>query len=141
MITADGAVVTLISRDCCPCLDDPEPNYVNPAVAAPQEVGRSGTWDPDFVPPEISVPAGSYFQMCKVVNSAQAGSSPYEGYGVTSATAGCPDLDEDYEDMPELHYSESEDVVADDDDEDEEGTEFWSSLKPALAARVVNPIS
>ncbi len=51
MITADGKVVTLISRDCCPCLDDHEPNNVNPAVAAPQEVEHSVTWDPDFVPP------------------------------------------------------------------------------------------
>jgi hypothetical protein len=97
--------VKLISRDCCPCLDDDEPNYVNPAVAAPQEVGHSVTWDPDLVPPESSAPAGSYFQKRKVVNSATAGSNPYEGYGVpsasaggpfgdTSATAGCSDLEE-----------------------------------------------
>ena len=151
MITADGTVVTLVSSDCCPYLDDHEPNYVNPAVAAPQEVGHSVTWDPDIVPPEISATAGSYFSKSKVVTSATVGSNPDEGYGDssatagspygdTSATAGCTDLEDDYEDMPELHYSESEDVVPEDDSEDEEGTGFWGSLKPALAARVVNPI-
>ncbi len=30
---------------------------------------------------------------------------------------------------------------SEDDSEDEEGTGFWGSLKPALSARVVNPIS
>ncbi len=60
-------------------------------------------------------------------------------YGDTSATAGCSDLEDYYEDMPELHYSESEDVVPGDDGEDEEGTGFCGSLKPALSARVVNP--
>mgnify|MGYP000400043488 CR=1 FL=1 len=110
--------------------DDAVPDYVNPAAAAvPQEVGNSVTWDPDIVPPEISATAGSHFPNCKVVTSATAGSNPYEGYGVTSATAGCPDLDEDYDDMPELHHSDSEDVVPD-DDEDEEGAGFWGSLKP-----------
>ena len=45
--TAQGTVVKLISRDCCPCLDDFEPDYT-PAVAAvtPAE-RRSVSWDPD----------------------------------------------------------------------------------------------
>ena len=34
IITAEGKVVTIISRDCCPYLDDVEPDYLNPAVAA-----------------------------------------------------------------------------------------------------------
>ena len=34
MTTASGKVVHLVSRDCCPHLDDYEPNYSNPAVAA-----------------------------------------------------------------------------------------------------------
>ena len=79
MITADGTVVTLISRDCCPYLDDHEPNYVNPAVAAPQEVGHSVTWDPDFVSDEISASAGSRSSKRKLANSASAGSESYIG--------------------------------------------------------------
>ncbi len=79
MITADGKVVTLISRDCCPYLDDHEPNYANPAVAAPQEVGHSVTWDPDFVSPEISASAGSRSPKRNIANSASAGSKSYEG--------------------------------------------------------------
>ncbi len=72
--------------------------------------------------------AGSYFPKCRVVNSAQAGSSPYEGYGDpsaqaggpfgdASAQAGCSDLEEDYEDMPVLHHSETEDVSSKDEGE------------------------
>ena len=56
---------------------------------------------------------------------------------------GCPDLDEHYEDMPELHQSDSEERSATagaDTDEDEEGNGILGSLKPALSARVVNPI-
>ena len=88
MITADGKVVTLIPRDCCPYLDDHEPNYVNPAVAAPQEVGHSVTWDPDFVSDEISASAGSRSSKRKLVNSASAGSEFYVGLGDPSASAG-----------------------------------------------------
>ena len=38
IITAEGRVLTLISRDCCPCLDDVEPDYMNTAVAAVTQV-------------------------------------------------------------------------------------------------------
>ena len=66
IITATGKVVKLISRDCCPYLDDHEPDYEgsNPAVVAlPQEVGNSATWDPNLDGPRnvISATAGSYF--------------------------------------------------------------------------------
>jgi hypothetical protein len=89
MITADGAVVTLISRDCCPCLDDPEPNYAdNPAVAAPQEVGNSVTWDPDFVLDEPSEPYGARSSTRKTANSVSAGSKCCIGYGDPSVSAG-----------------------------------------------------
>ncbi len=88
MITADGTVVTLISRDCCPYLDDPEPNYVNPPVVAPQEVRYSVTWDTDFVSDEISAPAGSRSSKHKIVNSAPAGSNSCIGRGSPSAPAG-----------------------------------------------------
>jgi hypothetical protein len=47
MTTANGTVVRRISRDCCPYLDDYEPNYSNPAVAATTPAtGNSVTWDP-----------------------------------------------------------------------------------------------
>ena len=39
--------MTLISRDCCPYLDDYEPNYYNPAVVAVAPTNeKSVTWDP-----------------------------------------------------------------------------------------------
>ncbi len=78
----------LTSRDCCPYLDDHEPNYVNPAGAAPQEVGHSATWDPDFVSDETSVPAGSHSSKRKLANSAPAGSESYIGLGDPSASVG-----------------------------------------------------
>ena len=56
--------MTLISRDCCPYLDDHEPSYAKPAVAAvPQKVGYSVTWDPEFDEPTdvIAAKAGSSF--------------------------------------------------------------------------------
>ena len=40
MITSDGTIVTLISRDCCPYIDDPEPDYVNSAVVATQDTEK-----------------------------------------------------------------------------------------------------
>ena len=44
--TTTGKVVTLISRDCCPYLDDYEPDYYNPAVAAVTTTNeKSVTWD------------------------------------------------------------------------------------------------
>ena len=47
MTTADGVVVRLISRDSCPCLDDYEPDYSNPAAAAITPANSSSvTWDP-----------------------------------------------------------------------------------------------
>ena len=47
MTTASGAVVHLISRDCCPYLDDYEPDYLNPAAAAvTPAAGNSVRWDP-----------------------------------------------------------------------------------------------
>ena len=47
MTTATGKVVHLVSRDCCPYLDDYEPNYSNPAVAAVFPTSdKSVTWDP-----------------------------------------------------------------------------------------------
>ncbi len=61
-------------------------------------------------------------------------------YGDASATAGCSDLEEYYEDMPVLQYSETEDVLSEDDSEDEEGTGFWGSFTPAVSARVLNHI-
>ena len=46
--TAGGKVVTLVSRDCCPYLDDYEPDYYNPAVAAVTPTNeKTVTWDPD----------------------------------------------------------------------------------------------
>ena len=41
--------------------------------------------------------------------------------------------------MPVLHHSETDDVSSVDDSEDEEGTGFWGSFKPAASARVENP--
>ncbi len=68
--------MTLISRDCCPYLDDHEPSYVNPTVAAvTQEVGNSVTWDPEFSEPNDVI-------------SAKAGSSNPKGNDVISAKAG-----------------------------------------------------
>ena len=46
MTTAGGKVVTLISRDCCPYLDDFEPDLCNPAAAALPAEEKSVTWDP-----------------------------------------------------------------------------------------------
>ena len=60
MITPDGTVVTLISRDCCPCIDDPEPDYVNPAVVATQDTEKHVTWDPAFATEDSSALAGSH---------------------------------------------------------------------------------
>ncbi len=83
IVTAEGKVVTLISRDCCPYLDDYEPKYVNPAVAAvTQEVGNSVTWDPEFSEPNDAI-------------SAKAGSVTSKGYGAVSAKAGRSDSYED----------------------------------------------
>ena len=40
--------MTLVSRDCCPYLDDYEPSYSNPAAAAVNPASeKSVTWDPD----------------------------------------------------------------------------------------------
>ena len=51
MTTANGKVVEIIVRDCCPYLDDYEPSYCNPAAAAAAAVtlatDKSVTWDPD----------------------------------------------------------------------------------------------
>ncbi len=70
--------MTLISRDCCPCLDDFEPDYMNPAVAAVTPVvGNSVAWDPLFDEPNDAI-------------SAQAGSVTSKGYGAVSAQAGLP---------------------------------------------------
>ncbi len=116
MITADGTVVTLISRDCCPYLDGPEPNYVNPAVAAPQEVGHSVTWDSDFVSGEPSVPAGARSSKRKTANSVSAGSRFNESYGDPSASAGGPirdrwsdlaDEDDEYEGMTAISFTDA----------------------------------
>ena len=90
MITADGTVVTLISRDCCPYIDDPEPNYVNPAVVATQEVGNSVTWDPAFVSDEPSEPAGVRSAKSKTVGSVSTGPRTYADYGVLSVSTGGP---------------------------------------------------
>ena len=47
MTTAAGKVVTLVSRDCCPYLDDYEPDCYNPAAAAVTLTSeKSVTWDP-----------------------------------------------------------------------------------------------
>ena len=49
--TPNGRIVTLVSRDCCPYLDDYEPNY-SPAVPAVVQSDadrvprRNVTWDP-----------------------------------------------------------------------------------------------
>ena len=68
--------MTLISRDCCPCLDDFEPDCMNPAVAAVTPVvGNSVTWDRLFDEPNDAI-------------SAQAGSVASRGYGAVSAKAG-----------------------------------------------------
>ena len=77
MITPDGAVVTLVSRDCCPYLDDPEPSYINPAVAAPRDVVNSVTWDLDFITEEdeVSAPAESRFVSDEVSAPAESRSS------------------------------------------------------------------
>ena len=52
IITAKGIVVQLVSRDCCPYLDDHDhldPNYVVPALAAPRGKGHSVRWDPAWL--------------------------------------------------------------------------------------------
>ncbi len=59
MITPDGAIVTLVSRDCCPYIDDPEPDYVNPAVVATQDTDKHVTWDPAFASDDSSALAES----------------------------------------------------------------------------------
>ena len=50
--TPSGKVVKLVSRDCCPDLDDYEPNYFPAASAVTQvnedkRVNNSVTWDPE----------------------------------------------------------------------------------------------
>ena len=51
IITAKGIVAQLVSRDCCPCLDDYETNYC-PAVSVVTQANEdkrvkiSVTWDP-----------------------------------------------------------------------------------------------
>ena len=48
MTTASGKVVTLVSRDCCPYLDEYEPDYYSPAIAAVTPTNeKSVTWDPE----------------------------------------------------------------------------------------------
>ncbi len=59
MITPDGTIVTLVSRDCCPYIDDPEPDYVNPAVVATQETDKHVTRDPAFASDDSSALAES----------------------------------------------------------------------------------
>ena len=130
MITADGKVVTLIPRDCCPYLDDHEPNYVNPAVAAPQEVGHSVTWDPDFVSDEISASAGSRSSKRKIANSASAGSKCCKGVGDPSAPAGGPigdrwsdlDAEDEHYGMPVSQFSEAGEYSSEGESDDETGT-------------------
>ena len=60
MITPDGTIVTLVSRDCCPYIDDPEPDCVNPAVAATQLKEKHVTWDPAFATDDSSALAESH---------------------------------------------------------------------------------
>jgi hypothetical protein len=48
MITPQGKIVALVSRDCCPYLDDYDPDYVNPAVVATPITVKHVTWDPAF---------------------------------------------------------------------------------------------
>ena len=84
-------------------LDDHEPSYVNPAVAAvPQEVGNSVTWDPEFDEPTdvIAAKAGSSIPKGNDVIAAKAGSNPYKGYGVVAARAGRPYIIEESDDEP-----------------------------------------
>ena len=52
MITAKGVVVQLVSRDCCPYLDDHDhldPHYRAPALAATHGKGTSVRWDPAWL--------------------------------------------------------------------------------------------
>ena len=60
MITPDGAIVTLISRDCCPYIDDPDPDYVIPAVVATPATAKHVTWDPAFATEDSSALAESH---------------------------------------------------------------------------------
>ena len=59
MITPDGTIVTLISRGCCPYIDDPEPDDVSPAVVATQDTGKHVSWDPAFASGDSSALAES----------------------------------------------------------------------------------
>ena len=92
IITAEGKVVTLISRECCQSMDDFEPDYMNPAVAAvTQVVGNSVSWDHEFNEPNdaISAKAGSVTSKGIGAVSAQAGrSDSYEDVDAVSAKAG-----------------------------------------------------
>ena len=52
MITAEGVVVRLVSRDCCPYVDDDDhlvPQYRAPALAATHGKGISVRWDPAWL--------------------------------------------------------------------------------------------
>ena len=151
MIAADGTVVTLISRECCPYLDDPEPNCVNPAVVATQEVGNSVTWDPAFVSYEPSESSGVRSAKCKTVNSVSIGSGTYGSYGDLSVSTGGPtrncwsdlaDEEEDeYEGMTPINFTDpGEDCSSGGEHEDEElGTTGWGAFAPVDPLRRENP--
>ena len=70
----------------------------------------------------------------RVSNSASAGGP----FGVTSASAGCSDLEEEYEGMPVLPFSEAGDYSSEGESEDEAGTGFGGSFKPVASTRVEN---
>ncbi len=78
----------LVSRDCCPYLDDHDhldPNYVVPALAAPRGKGHSVRWDPAWLiadaiktanpDPKYAKKEISY---SKVVNTGQPGSHDWD---------------------------------------------------------------
>ncbi len=130
MITADGTVVTLISRDGCPYIDDPEPNYANPAVVATQEVGNHVTWDTAFVSDEPSELSGARSAKSKTADSVLTGPRTYGDYGVLSVLAGGPkrnrwsdlaDEEEDeYEGMTPINFTDPGDDSSVGEWEDEE---------------------
>ena len=157
MITADGTVVTLVSRDCCPYLDDPEPNYINPAVAAPREVGNSVTWDLDFITETdgISAPAESRFASDEVSAPAESRSAKnVRGY-LSAPAEGPPksrwaDLleeEDEYEGVEPIHFSDAEGVSSFlsesyyESEGEEAGATFWGPFQPFGPVREENPIS
>ena len=124
MITADGTVVTLVSRDCCPYIDDPEPNYVNPAVVATQETGNHVTWSDEQN--EVGV-------------SALAGPRTYGDDGDRSVLAGGPkrnrwsdiadeEEEDEYEGMTPINFHDPGDDSSVGECEDNDEVFGWDSF-------------